>query len=136
MSQRYKAVVALLDDPVNFACVVREMNRRTRDKISPNMVCPPVPKGNGCVYPTLREALRFGLPEKYEANDQSDSVAEIFWDTEDFFVLIRGMEEEIGPFDSLANAKKETERILELNDYTLLPKVPWDEEDLEAFPSR
>lgn len=119
----------MLDDPLNLACAMRELQRRSSVKIAG----PVIPRGtDSLVYPTFRELLRRGIPTKYPTGAEVDSAAEIFYDGEIWFISIQ--DNEAGPYDSKARAIEETETLLRNDGWLVIEKHPWEDDDAESFP--
>jgi hypothetical protein len=135
---RYRAVVAMLDDPLNRAAVTRELLRRGKLKMIP----PPIPvvQGNenrGWVFVTLREALRNGAPDTFTLSDLSrvDQEALVFTDDANWFVsLVSDGGTEMGPFATAKVALTEATEYLKGEKYTILTETPWDEDDVSDYP--
>lgn len=134
-SSRYAAVASLLEDPLNLSCILREYRRR---KLGDVKILPPPLKreGGGWVFPTLREAMRNSWDEttKVGARTQIDSMFEVYFDGQDWYVHSVEAESEIGPFSSEHTALTETRSLAAAEGYLVLDKQPWTAEDLTAWP--
>jgi hypothetical protein len=137
-SNRYRVIVGMLDDPQNVAAVKRELIRRGKKPLMP----PPVPvwavDGSkwGWVFPTMRQAMRDGLPKEFRPSslDQVDAEIHVFTDGAHWFVaLLNDGGAELGPFDQPAAALKEAKSWLKAEGYTLLEELPWDEDDVFSY---
>lgn len=138
-SNRYRAVVAMLDDPLNRLAVTRELLRRGKAKFLP----PPVPVLNkdgekwGWTFPTLRQTMREGLPDAYAQDSLQfvDREVDVFTDGIQWFVsLVSDGDTEMGPFDGSKDAFTEAQNWLESLGYTILKEVPWDFDDVASYP--
>jgi hypothetical protein len=119
MSDRYKAINALMDDPENLACICREFYRRWGEwpSVSALVVRP-------WTGPDLR-ALDMKL------------LAEISQPLKDIWVIVHGEEEmELGPFPDLNSARDAAEEVLKSEGLALyfLQDLPWTKEDDREFP--
>lgn len=131
MSERYDALVGIMDDPLNLLCFIREFQRRKVGKF----LLPPVPRSEGgWVLIPLKEAFKFSkgivLPKKYTG----DVYYQIWNDGSNWFALNPRTEEEVGPFDSSSVALKEAIDLASSEGLTVLPSWPWDAEDLSNYP--
>jgi hypothetical protein len=134
MSARYQALVALLDDPVNRACVQRELLRRDRNG-GFRPLLPPIPReGGGWVWPTFRESLRKSRPAEYPREAVVDSAFEVYTDGEGWFGHSHAGDLEVGPFDSDSAAVAEVRNLALEQGYVLLAQLPWEEEDTDTWP--
>lgn len=126
-SPRYRAIVAMMDDPLNRACIDRELIRRGK---AAQYLCPPVPKvgTDGCSFPTFRYVCRFGWPAPRDTIEDQD--AEVFTDGSQWFAtLIWDGDTEIGPFDAKTQAISEVQKFFRDQGFTILTWIPWDQED-------
>lgn len=129
MSDRYSAITALLDDPLNVACFLREAQRRKIFKAK--LLPPPVPRADGgWSFPTLLQIMREPLPREVTPNEEWDSHYEVFQDDTGWFVLSVAKDEELGPFDSSQKARKEAVVLAEADGYTIMKSMPWDNGDV------
>ena len=137
-SNRYRAVVALLDDPLNRVAVTRELLRRGKVSVMPPPVPVRGPDGSkwGWAFPTLRQVMKGGLPEAYaiKALDTVDCEIHVFNDGDHWFVtLLNDGGVELGPFDSSGTALQEAANWLKEEGHTILDAIPWDEDDITEF---
>jgi hypothetical protein len=129
VSPRYLTLAGILDDPVNLAILRREILRRGlleprwREKILP----PPVMKGDRLVYPTMRGFQYNTATEEYHVEVCQPEIGS------DWFVFMDSGEE-IGPLDSLSNAKKVAEGLLQQRGYHILRSPPWTETEVSEYP--
>lgn len=131
MSSRYKIIVGVLDDPLNLACVLRELRRR--EKVSSIKILPPsINVGEKVMFPTFREYLRMKRIQPTNPYE-IDYEAELFETNEGWFITMSDGNE-VGPFDSLKQAKSEVCSIYSTMGYVILSKDPWDDEDTSTFP--
>ena len=129
MSDRYQAICALLDDPLNVACFFREFQRRKLQNIK--LLPPPIPrKGGGWVFPTFRYAMSEPIPSEVDFNHELDSAFEIYSDGKGWFVLSVVGDEELGPFDSDREALKQARGLAKGEGYIELAQMPWDNQDV------
>jgi len=135
---RYRAVVAMLDDPLNRAAVTRELLRRGKLKMIPPAI--PVVQGKdnrGWVFVTLREAIRNGAPATFTLSDLSrvDQEALVFTDDTNWFVaLVNDGGTEMGPFATAKVALAEATAYLKGEKFTILAETPWDPDDVSDYP--
>ena len=131
MSERYDAIVGIMDDPLNLLCFVREFQRRKVGKF----LLPPVPRSEGgwALIP-LKEAFKFSkgamLPKKYSG----DVYFQIWNDGSNWFVLNPRTDEEVGPFDSSTVALKEALDLASSEGLQVMTSWPWDAEDISNYP--
>lgn len=126
-SSRYRAIVAMMDDPLNRACIDRELIRRGK---ASQYLCPPVPKvgTDGCSFPTFRYVCRFGWPAPRDTIDDQD--AEVFTDGSKWFATLTWEGDvEIGPFDTKAQGVAEVQKFFATQGFVVLSSVPWEQED-------
>jgi hypothetical protein len=138
-SNRYRAVVAMLDDPLTRMAVTRELLRRGKKKMLPPPVVVLDKEGEkiGWTFPTARQVMREGYPDAYsqEALQFLDREVDVFTDGERWFItLVSDGEAELGPFDTSSDARDEARNWLEEQGHEILSEVPWDADDLAAFP--
>ena len=126
MGSRYNTIVAMMDDPLNRACIDREIARRGK---ALQYLCPPVAKSSGgCTFPTFRYVCRYGVPKSGDVIDDQD--AEVFTDgTSWFATLTYEGDAEIGPFGTKAISISEVQSFFIGAGFTILPSVPWEQED-------
>jgi len=130
---RYRAVAAMMDDPLNRACLMREFFRRQLDQVK--VLPPPVPRdGGGWVFPRMREAMAAPTPASYARNDEPSSVYEVYTDGTAWFVYSTDTDEEIGPFDEIPIALKEAKAVAKAAGYEFLERLPWEDQDLQKYP--
>lgn len=137
ISPRYATITAMMDDPMNYAIIEREMIRRSKARSkSKGFAPPPVKKrGGGVVFLTMRSFQRVG-PDKLldDRGNDLDYIADIYEIPDDGWFIVLQDGEEAGPFDDLSEAIREAESLLEQEGYTMLPVSPWTKADVEAFP--
>ena len=135
MSDRYKSIVAIMDDPVNLACILREFKRRSLSDSPSSLLVPPVPlKGGGWIYPTFEEALRKPRPKIYPSKDGVEVAMLVFEDGTGWFIF--DGENEVGPFDTEGLALSQAELLAKENNWVLLEKLPWEDGDEKTWPPR
>jgi hypothetical protein len=133
VAPRYATLVAILDDPLNRACIERELVRRRAPKEHKGLLPPPIPRvGGGLVYPTMREFQRTPHQEA-PAGEEIDCVADLFQGTEGWFVVLDDGTE-VGPFDTMGVARKQAENLLQKQGYTLLGESPWGQTEATTYP--
>ena len=123
----------MLEDPLNLACVMRELRRRERVgtiKILP----PPLGLREGrWIYPTFREYLRMKIADQIKNPEQVDYEAEVFpAESDNYYILFRDGNE-VGPFDSLRSAEKELHNLFKSFGNVVLLEPPWDSEDTSTY---
>ncbi len=137
MSDRYMTVAAMLDDPDNLLCVLRELRRRfgvwpeaASLYAAPWRAVTVSPRGVKTTYHALTR-----LPGVNAAAGTTQLLARVEEDEGGWGVSIAG-EGEFGPFDTADEAKREAERILlESGDVAhLLADMPWSPEDDMEWP--
>lgn len=134
MSERYRAIQAILDDQENVACILREYLRQ--DFANLKLLPPHIPKeGGGWVFQSLRCAMREPLPSKIPAggSEALDLVYDIFQGSEGWIVFSCYEDTEFGPFDSPVDALKAAKELAVQDGWKLLQILPWDNEDLANF---
>lgn len=137
MSDRYMTVAAMLDDPDNLLCVLRELRRRfgvwpeaASLYAAPWRAVTVSPRGVKTTYYALTR-----LQGVNTATGTTQLLARVEEDEGGWGVSIAG-EGEYGPFDTADEAKKEAERILlESGEVAhLLADMPWSPEDDMEWP--
>jgi hypothetical protein len=144
MSDRYMTVAAMLDDPENLLCVLREMRRRfgvwpeaASLYAAPWREVTVSPRGVLTPHYALSR-----LPGVNSPLNTSQLMARVEYEDGDGWGALVTGEGEFGPFDTADEAKREAERILlESGEVTyLLAELPWTpEDDIEwslAAPAR
>ena len=133
MGSRYSTVVAMMDDPLNRACIDRELARRGK---SLQYLCPPVQKSSGgCTFPTFRYVCRNGVPKSGDVIDDAD--AEVFTDGASWFAtLVYEAGTEIGPFETERAAIEEVKNFFVDAGFTVLSDVPWSQDDALSLKIR
>ena len=124
ISKRYASIVAILDDPVNKAIVLRELSRRPDLRI--------------IVPYRLRQAERslFDLDDLIYrvAGEDPRPVAEVVRDGIRGFWVVAG-DDEVGPFPTREVAIDQAAQLLSArSDYTVLDVSPWGEDEEKAYP--
>ena len=131
---RYQIIVGMLEDPLNLACVLREIMRLQMNaeiKILP----PPIVTTNGRhIYPTFRGFLRIKKFSTVKNFESIDYLIDIFSTGDGIWYIAQQDATEIGPFDSLIKAKEEMVRLMTEEGYTVLEKCPWDDKDSFSYP--
>ena len=140
MSSRYAAIVSLLEDPVNQACVLREFLRK---RLGDSKILPPPVRwqeegGNrGWLFPTLREAMRMDLSTSIvlKKGANIDSVYEVYTDGQGWYIHCSYDDDdlEIGPFDNETRALQEAHSLIKEAGFVLLDRDPWISEDLQSW---
>ena len=131
MSNRYATIVALLDDPLNVACVVREIIRQGFNHVQ--LLPPPLPrKGGGWVFPSFSMALREPLPSILDPDQKIEFEFEVRTDGTRWIVLTREGAE-IGPFGDEEVALQEARVFAMGEGFILLNRMPWDNTDVLKF---
>lgn len=137
MSDRYMTVAAMLDDPENLLCVLREMRRRfgvwpeaASLYAAPWREVTVSPRGVKTTYYALTR-----LQGVNTATGTTQLLARVEHDGESGWDLSTN-EGEFGPFDTADEAKREGERILlESGEVAhLLTEMPWTPEDDMEWP--
>lgn len=130
MSDRYNAIRALLDDPLNVACFLREYQRRGMGKSK--LLPPPVPrKEGGWIFPTMRMLMSEVMPLKFDKTADVDSVYEVYSPGEDgWYVYCTHSDNEIGPFETPQTALSEARAQATRDGWVLLGGPPWDGSDV------
>lgn len=137
MSDRYMTVAAMLDDPDNLLCVLRELRRRfgvwpeaASLYAAPWREVTVSPRGVKTTYHALTR-----LQGVNTAAGTTQLLARVDEDEGGWGVVIAG-EGEFGPFDTADEAKREAERILlESGEVAhLLADMPWSPEDDMEWP--
>lgn len=112
-SERYKTILAMLEDPVNFAIVQREVIRR-RISIS----TPPIPKSDG--------GYMFVRTVEWPPARGSDPtpIAELFETPDGWIIFMDGSESQ--PLPSLKEAVSAAKNKLSLRGFLVIDEVPWE----------
>jgi hypothetical protein len=134
---RYATLVAILDDPLNRACIERELARRQKVRSSTKgLLPPPTPRegGAGAVYLSMEEYLN--NPKTIIKNGDEANLhylLDVFEGTEGWLIIREDLSE-VGPFPTLPEAQKEAETLLQSEGYELLTEFPWAQTEVEAYP--
>lgn len=132
-SERYKVIMALLDDPLSQACLLREFQRRDLGLIQ--LLPPPVRTGEKWVFPTMKFAMRELMPDgERQKTWVNETVFEIYEGESGWLVMNVAEDVEVGPFPSPTVALKEAEELAVQEGYTLLERMPWTNEDVANWP--
>ncbi len=132
MSDRYHVIATLLDDPRNYAIVLREMYRR--EQAGKNLVPPPSKNKGVLCFPTQES-----YSSKKTIREFHESQAEIRKITDGTWWLFLGNlsdmdDNKVGPFGSEKETLEEALRYFsELEDTIHLDEDPWDKNDLEEY---
>lgn len=138
MSDRYMTVAAMMDDPENLLCVLRELRRRfgvwpeaASLYAAPWREVTVHPKGVKTTYCALSR-----LPGVNTATGTTQLLARVEYEDGDGWCIIIAGKDEYGPFDTADEAKREAERILlESGEVAhLLADMPWTPEDDMGWP--
>jgi len=138
MSDRYMTVAAMMDDPDNLLCVLRELRRRfgvwpeaASLYAAPWREVTVHPKGVKTTYYALSR-----LPGVNTATGTSQLLARVEYEGGDGWCITIAGKDEYGPFDTADEAKREAERIiLESGEVAhLLADMPWTPEDDMEWP--
>jgi len=119
MDERYQALVAIMEDPENLACMCREFYRKWGE------------------WPSVSSLIaRPWIGNELHALDMS-ILAEIKA-TATFWVIVHSGDEEmeLGPFQDIRSARDQAEMFL-LSEGSIvhaLRDLPWNEEDEREFP--
>lgn len=132
VSDRYRTVAAVLDNPANRAIAERELARRSRP-FNRGLIPPPLPReGGGVVFLTMREFQR--QPRQVvPAGHDVDYLADVFEGSDGWWVSLADTSE-TGPFPEQRVAVETAKNLLADDGYEILNEVPWTEEDTRAFP--
>ena len=136
-TSRYATLVAILDDPLNLACVERELaRRREKGSFDKGLLPPPTPRegGGGLVYLSMEEYQR--NPKTLIKNGEeayTEYLLDVFEGT-DGWLVIRDDLSEIGPFPTLKEAQKEAENLLKSEGYRVLNAFPWGALEAASYP--
>lgn len=138
MSDRYMTVAAMLDDPENLLCVLREMRRRfgvwpeaASLYAAPWREVAVSPRGVKTTYYALTRLQGVNSPL-----NTSQLMARVEHEDGNGWGVFIASEGEFGPFDTADEAKREAERILlESGEVAhLLTEMPWTPEDDMEWP--
>lgn len=124
MSDRYDVIEALMEDPLNLACVLRALKRRGGgQQARATLVGPSRTLDGVLVYPTLPglEALASAKSAMFV-----DRAIEIFELYPGWYMNDVEKDEEYGPLDSLDAAVKAAEDLLQKRGVTILSEIPWE----------
>lgn len=144
MSDRYSVIAALMQDPQNLLCIVREWKRIDVPYEISDLLPPPVirAKGDRVTFPTLKEAMLKEIPDPCPDNLFIDHVAEVFVGEDMKWVVsippsqrVDDMELELGPFDSKEQATSEAIHYLEEYGFKFIA-VPWTPADISKYPMK
>ena len=128
-SSRYRAITAILDDPLNMACVFRELHRRGQQKF---LLPPQRKRGGGWVFQSFEFSKERVRPDLLPEDSQIDSLYEIHFDQVNWFVT--GGELEIGPFEAEEDALSQVILLARQEGLIFLDNMPWDNADLDEWP--
>ena len=134
---RYAALVAILDDPLNRACIERELVRRQEKAPSHRgFLPPPIPRegDGGVVYLSMEEYQR--TPRTLLKNGEeahTEYLLDVFEGTEGWLIIREDLSE-IGPLPTLDEAQKEAHHLLESQGYQILAAHPWVASDTKTYP--
>lgn len=128
-TDRYQAILAMMDDPMNMACVLRELQRRGEPKIVP----PPLKRELGKWYPSLDWSMR--NPQRWVNSIELSETpfAQVFLTNSGWRASITAPDLEMGPYNTEDIATKELENFLKGEGYLLLTRSPWSEEDQKEW---
>lgn len=129
--ERYRVISGMMRDPMNVACVLRELKR-----VSKRILPPPRPQGTGWAFLTLEFAFEMGLLDRYEDRHVLDSVYRVYGHDESWHVLKVYDDIEVGPFDSCNLALTAAYDLALADGYTVLKDAPWSREVLDRYPIR
>jgi len=123
MSDRYDVIEALMEDPLNLACVLRVLRLGGSEVrgVGATLVGPSRMFDGVLIFPTL-----LGLEAVRNANPVVDRVIEIFELGPGWYMNDVEKEEEYGPLESLDAAVKAAEDLLRKRGVTILSEVPWE----------
>ena len=124
VSRRYAAIVAILDDPVNRAIVLREVYRREELRI-----VVPYRLGQG-------EKSLFDLDDLIYrvAGEDPRPLAKVVRDEVYSGLWAVAGDDEVGPFPTREIALSEASKLLSGRGYTVLDVSPWGEDEENAYP--
>lgn len=132
MSDRYRVLSDMLDDPKNLAIVLRELARR--DHSGQMLVTPPIIKDGTVTIKTPESYVSVHTEfEFFEPLCVITMSPDNTWWAQ-FNRVDVCAESSIGPFDSKKEALEETRRYLSSMNCLFLDEVPWDEDDLKEYP--
>lgn len=123
----------MLDDPLNLACIIRELHRRKRlDQIK--VLPPPMYFDNNTrvVYPTFKEVLKLKTMKPNILPQDIDYLAEAYDVGQNCWYIALADGTEVGPFTDLTRVLIEVPLIL--HDYIPINEIPWDINDLTNYP--
>jgi hypothetical protein len=121
MSDRYDVIEALMEDPLNLACVLRILRLGgSEGTVGATLVGPSRMFDGILIFPTF-----LSLVEAQTARD-ADRVIEIFELGPGWYMNDVEKEEEYGPLESLDAAVKAAEELLLKKGITILSEVPWE----------
>jgi|13_taG_2_1085334.scaffolds.fasta_scaffold03871_7 hypothetical protein len=133
---RYETIAGMLEDPLNLACVMREILRREKKSGGSIKILPPPIKHSESrlFYPTFREFLRIKRFSSVSDPESLDILVEVFSTGESIWYFSLSDGSEVGPFGSCSSAQKEVERMFINSGYLFLEKPPWQDKDCSSFP--
>jgi len=111
--ERYKTIMAILSDPVNYAIAQREVlnNRKS-------IITPPIQKQDGG-YAFVR-----ALDWPVRNEEDMDSLAEVFETPEGWVIFFDGRELE--PIVTLREALDKAKSLITERGHTVIEEIPWD----------
>lgn len=133
---RYEIISGMMEDPVNLACVMREILRIEKRSGGVIKILPPPIEvsDNRFLYPSFREFLRMKKVSNKMNPESLDYLADIFTTGNGIWYICLSDGSEIGPFDNLKKAKDEVTRLFTNSGFRCLERSPWDEEDSKNYP--
>lgn len=116
MSERFEAIKALMEDPLNLACFLKIWQGKDVTLISP-----PMGEDGLLGWVPFRELLKLGPGE---VPSEGSFIMSIFFDGRGWFVSLPGGEE-VGPFDAKNEAEGLALRFARNKGWTILSDIPW-----------
>jgi hypothetical protein len=112
--ERYKTVLAMLSDPVNYAIAQREVLKNRK-----SIITPPIPRDGGFVFVRAMDWPCYD-------EEELDIVAEVFETPEGWTVFFEGKESD--PVPSSKKAIEKAKSKIEKRGHIVIEEIPWDPE--------
>ena len=131
MGDRYRLVAAMMEDPLNMACVLRELERLHTKSVgllwyanSPYLT--PVVRSRSGVWGFSRVQDCF-----YDFPEEEQLLYAIMNDGKGYFIITPD-EGELGPFDTFDVAVEQAKTLAQNEGFIVLDEIPW--QGLKGYP--
>jgi len=125
MSDRARIIQAMLEDPLNLACFLREYAVRNFQQV--RILGPATDTRQGMIiFPCFRDILLLNKPPEDWARE-----FEIYELGPGWYITRTSDQLETGPFPTLQVAKAQAKLLAEDGGYLVLEKIPWATDTLQ-----